>query len=227
MERPHSTTVRRGASNPGGSAARSARGDEVVGSRWRGAEPRDLEEVEPPQAFGGDLGGRRAGRLLRPGTRPARASRGQREGTFGRLGASWPRRRQPGMIAPHERTRGQRRRTSADLPLLRRHRSPCRDVERPRLGFRLRQPRLRCLRRVGRGVLTPRIVSQDQTDLSERTPAEARRPSAITFSERTEPPGGWRARPPPKRVERHVGAPRPVRLLDGRCSAGNQRRRLL
>jgi hypothetical protein len=47
----------------------------------------------------------------------------------------------------HERGRKRRRRASTDLSVLRRHGSPRRDLERHRLWLRVREPRLRCLRR--------------------------------------------------------------------------------
>src|SRR4051794_25212021 len=47
----------------------------------------------------------------------------------------------------HERGRERRHRASTDLSFLRRHGSPRRDLERHRLWLRVREPRLRCLRR--------------------------------------------------------------------------------
>ena len=111
---------------------------------------------------------------------PARAPpRSARRNIRAVSGASWSGRGpRSEMIAPHERTRGERRRTSAHLSFLRRHRSPRRDFERPRLGFRVREPRLRRLRRRSCGGLNLRIFSQDRADPSGRTPPARQRQHA-------------------------------------------------
>ena len=107
----------------------------------------------------------------------------------------------------HERGRKRRRRASTDLSFLRRHGSPRRDLERHRLWLRVREPRLRCLRRRrrvlaghrSREVTRPRSGGWGTSDGAMSGPPMAVRIGAILTAARCDPRihltrrrgGGW------------------------------------